>query len=383
MRIIVTGGGTGGHIIPALATLTYLTVDNHRIETLYIGSIRGLEAQIIPQHGFPFKSIATGKIRRSSRGRIGLLTQENIKDMFSVPLGFLQALRILNNFKPDVVFSTGGYVALPASIAAWCLGIPLIAHEQTTTIGLANRISSVFCTRFALSFGEARADLPRWVQKRSMVTGNPIRPETLAGSHVRAIARFACSDTDKVIFITGGALGAAVINQAVAAVATELLSKYTVIHQCGLRHLETLTSIKNTLPLHLQDRWKLVGFMDATTMADAWAIARLVVSRAGAGTVNESLILRKPMIFVPLVPTSRDEQTKNALRSVRLGVAQVIKQAECTGPALLHTITNILDHPNVLEKMATVTGDAPITDATSRICKLIAEVAGWNIAPTK
>lgn len=383
MRIIVTGGGTGGHIIPALSTLEYLKRHYSVVQTLCIGSKTGLESTILPQHGFLYKPIATGKLRRSSRGWIGLLTQENIADMLSVPLGFFQALRILHKFKPDVVFSTGGYVALPTSIAAWCLRIRLVVHEQTTTIGLANRISSIFCTRFALSFDEAGADLPSWVQKRSIVTGNPIRAETLAGSDLRAITRFACSDTDKVIFITGGALGAAVINQAVAAVATELLSNYTVIHQCGPKHLDALTTIKNTLPVHLQDRWKLYGFMDANTMADAWTIARLVVSRAGAGTVNESLILRKPMIFVPLVPTSRDEQTKNALRSVRLGVAQMIKQAECTGVALLGTITHILDDPDMLDKMRTGSGEVPIADADSRICKLIAEVAGWNIAPTK
>ena len=142
MKFVITGGGTGGHLVPALAVVDAIKRRDSSVEILFIGSTTGLEAEIVPNRGIAYKSIATGKLRRSSRGLLGMLTIANFRDMLAVPKGLIDAYRILCAYKPDVILSTGGYVAVPASIAAWLLRIPLVIHEQTTTIGLANRLSS-------------------------------------------------------------------------------------------------------------------------------------------------------------------------------------------------------------------------------------------------
>ena len=160
MKFVITGGGTGGHLVPALAVVDAIKRRDSSVEILFIGSTTGLEAEIVPNRGIAYKSIATGKLRRSSRGLLGMLTIANFRDMLAVPKGLIDAYRILRAYKPDVILSTGGYVAVPASIAAWLLRIPLVIHEQTTTIGLANRLCCAIAHTVALSFDIARDDLP-------------------------------------------------------------------------------------------------------------------------------------------------------------------------------------------------------------------------------
>jgi UDP-N-acetylglucosamine--N-acetylmuramyl-(pentapeptide) pyrophosphoryl-undecaprenol N-acetylglucosamine transferase len=375
MKFVITGGGTGGHLVPALAVVDAIKRRDSSVDILFIGSTTGLEAEIVPNRGIAYKSIATGKLRRSSRGLLGMLTIANFRDMLAVPKGLIDAYRILRTYKPDVILSTGGYVAVPASIAAWLLRIPLVVHEQTTTIGLANRLCCAIAHTVALSFDIARDDLPLRARAGAVLTGNPIRRETLSGSPVSAAARFGIPVDTPVLLITGGAQGARVINTAISDAISEITKTHFVIHQCGKQGIESLTAQRESLPDAIRDRWFLSAFLDVDSMADAWSVAQLVIARAGAGTVNEALILGKPMIFVPLEPSSRNEQLRNAERSVELGAAVIVRQSMCTGDALIKAICTILTTPGCIEQMATAAKGNAILDADIRITNILMEIA--------
>lgn len=371
MKFVITGGGTGGHLTPALAVIDAIKREHPSADILFVGSTTGIEAEIVPNRGIAYKSIATGKLRRSSKGLIGMLTMANLRDMFAVPKGLFDAYRILRAYKPDALLSTGGYVAVPASIAAWLLRIPVIIHEQTTTIGLANRLCCAIAHTVALSSELARTDLPKRAQTGAVITGNPIRQETLTGSRERASGRFGFPSDMPVLLVTGGAQGARVINQAVGDVIEELTRSHFVIHQCGKQGIEALTSLRDTKPDATKQRWFLSAFLDADAMADAWAAAQVVIARAGAGTVNEGLILGKPMIFVPLEPSSRDEQLRNAERSVALGAAVIVRQASCNGQSLRDALHAIIDKPGRTAQMEAAARGNAILDADDRIASLL------------
>lgn len=375
MKFVITGGGTGGHLSPALAVLDAIKRSEPSVEILFIGSTTGLEAEIVPNRGIAYKSIATGKLRRSSRGLLGMLTIANFRDMLAVPKGLIDAFRILRTYKPDAILSTGGYVAVPTSIAAWLLHIPLVIHEQTTTIGLANRLCCAIAHTVALSFEIARGDLPARARTGAVLTGNPIRKETLAGSSDRAAQRFGYPAELPVLLVTGGAQGARVINTAITDAITELTETHFVIHQCGKQGIDTLSAARDTLPESTRQRWVLSAFLDADAMADAWAAAQVVIARAGAGTVNEGLILGKPMIYVPLEPSSRDEQLRNAERCVELGAAQIVRQAACSGDALSAAVKSIVETPGRMEQMQTAAMGNATLDADERIAKLLISIA--------
>lgn len=375
MKFVITGGGTGGHLVPALAVVDAIKRRDSEVDILFIGSTTGIEAEIVPNRGIVYKSIATGKLRRSSRGLLGMLTIANFRDMLAVPKGLIDAYRILRAYKPDVVLSTGGYVAVPASIAAWLLRIPLVIHEQTTTIGLANRLCCAIAHTVALSFDIAREDLPARARAGAVLTGNPIRRETLSGSPESAATRFGIPVDTPVILITGGAQGARVINTAISDAIREITKTHFVIHQCGKQGFESLSAHRESLPAAIRERWFLSAFLDVDSMADAWSIAQVVIARAGAGTVNEALILAKPMIFVPLEPSSRNEQLRNAERSAELGAAVIVRQSACTGETLVKTLRTILETPGCIEQMAASAHDSAIFDADIRIANILIDIA--------
>ena len=375
MKFVITGGGTGGHLVPALAVVDAIKRRDSEVDILFIGSTTGIEAEIVPKRGIVYKSIATGKLRRSSRGLLGMLTIANLRDMLAVPNGLIDAYRILRAYKPDVVLSTGGYVAVPASIAAWMLRIPLVIHEQTTTIGLANRLCCAIAHTVALSFDIAREDLPARTRAGAVLTGNPIRRETLSGSPESAAVRFGIPLNTPVILITGGAQGARVINTAISDAIREITKTHFVIHQCGKQGLESLTAHRESLPESIRERWFLSAFLDVDSMADAWSVAQIVIARAGAGTVNEALILGKPMIFVPLEPSSRNEQLRNAERSAELGAAVIVRQSACTGETLVMALRSILDTPGCIGQMAASALGNAILDADIRIANILIDIA--------
>ncbi|WP_309711496.1 undecaprenyldiphospho-muramoylpentapeptide beta-N-acetylglucosaminyltransferase [Armatimonas sp.] len=346
MRVLVTGGGTGGHVSPALAVIQVLRKRDQTIVIRYVGSEAGIEAKLAREAGLEFVAVASGKLRRSSKGPLGLLTAANLRDALKVPQGFFQALKAVKEFKPDVVFATGGYVSVPAVLAAAMLRIPIITHEQTVTVGLANKINGRYAKRIALSFEGALDELPPGLRKKAFVTGNPVREAIFAGRTESAVSRFGFDPTDEClpcIYVTGGAQGSQILNNAVKEALPELLKQARVLHQCGEKDAESLLAYHTTLTPQQQRRWTVRPFIQTDEIGDAYALANLLVCRSGAGTVTEVCALGKPAVFVPLVPTSGDEQTRNAQRLVAGGAAVIVKQSECSGTTLLATILPLLD----------------------------------------
>ncbi len=382
LRILVTGGGTGGHTLPALATVEAIKelaesrLPGRLIHFLYVGSEKGLEARLAKEAGIDFVAIATGKLRRASTP-IKMFNRANLVDALRVPLGFFQALQTVKGFRPDVVFSTGGYVSIPAVFAAKLLGIPIIMHEQTVQIGLANRWSARIASRIALSYAESAAELSSDARKRSFVTGGVVRKTVLGGDSAKARLRYGF-DGDRadlpVVYITGGAMGSSVINRSVLESMAILTSECCIIHQCGrqreggVQDEDLLREAVLKLPEESKRRCFVTPFI-GDEIGDVYALADLIVGRSGAGTVGDACAVGKATVFIPLVPTGGDEQTKNAQRMVSAGASMIIKQSDVTGPLLSETIISLLRDRDKLKSM----GDAATKLSTPDAARVLAD----------
>jgi len=386
IRILVTGGGTGGHVSPALAVVQILRemaqAEGWQPVFRYIGSADGVEKRLAQEAGLDFVGVQSGKLRRAFSLR-GYFTRENLADLFRLPVGLVQSLWQVWKFRPAVVFSTGGYVSVPPVVAAGLLGVPVLTHEQTVQVGLANRIAARFASRIALSFEGAIEELPRRLRSKAFVTGNPVRRLIFGGNRDKAIVRFGFSPEDDdlpTIYVTGGARGARIINRAIEAVLPELLSHCRIIHQCGQQpegeeqDYDRLSAALEKLPAELNRRYFLARFI-GEEIGEVFALADLVVGRSGAGTVTEVSALGKPALFIPLVPTGGDEQTRNARRSVAAGAAVIIPNAELDGSRLLAELKTLLKDPSRLRTM----GQAALTlarpDAAKDLAQAVLELA--------
>ncbi|MEU6172936.1 UDP-N-acetylglucosamine--N-acetylmuramyl-(pentapeptide) pyrophosphoryl-undecaprenol N-acetylglucosamine transferase [Streptantibioticus parmotrematis] len=345
-RLIVTGGGTGGHTYPALTAIrtlqARLAADGGGLSVLWIGTADGLEARVAPAEGIEFHAVATGKIRRSANP-LKMVSPANVRDMARVPLGVAQARKVISDFQPDVVLATGGYVAVPAGLAArWCRR-PLVLHEQTVRLGLANRKLAASATRIAVSSPSTLPLLPEAVRPVAVVTGNPVRPEVFAGSADKAIAGLGLHGFDRrlpTVYVTGGAQGAQQINEVVRDALPWLLERANVVHQCGPAHVEALRQAASGIPEPLAGRYFVTGFVGAE-VADVLALADLVVCRSGAGTLAELTALGKPAVFVPLASSAGNEQAHNARHLEGAGAAVALlgdvtaeRLREAVGPLL-------------------------------------------------
>ena len=374
-RILVTGGGTSGHVSPALALIETLREMAPGAQFLYIGSHKGLERQLVEGAGVPFVAISTGKLRR-------YLSPENIVDQFRIPVGLAQSLYQIKRFKPDVVLATGGYVTVPPVVAAGLNKIPILIHEQTVQIGLANRINARFATRIALSWEGALHGLNARARAIAWVPGNPVRASIFGGDAATARAHFALSDENlPTIYVTGGSLGARVLNRAIEECLPQLLERARVIHQCGEQSAEKesdfdrLTRARLVLPEPLQKRYALSKFI-RDELRDILALADLVIGRAGAGTVTEMCAVGKAALYVPLVPTGGDEQTKNAQMAVNAGAARILRQSDCDGPNLLQAVEELLRDPKDLRAMGEGARKLAKPAAARDIARAVLELAG-------
>lgn len=387
IKILVTGGGTGGHVSPALAviqTLQQMALGaDWTPEFRYVGSRHGVEKGLVEAAGIPFVGVQSGKLRRASRLR-GLLTWKNLADAFRVPVGVAEAIREVRRFRPDVVLATGGYVSVPPVVAAGLLRRPVLIHEQTVQVGLANRIAARFASRIALTFEGAASDLPPNLRAKTFVTGNPVRAAIFGGDRARAVARFgfdAADDALPAVYVTGGALGAQSINRAVALALPGLLAVCRVIHQCGKQDGDRMAEVRAGLLPGQQRRYHVAPFVGAE-IADIFALADLVVGRSGAGTVTEVAAVGLPALFIPLVPTGGDEQTRNARRSVEAGAAALLPSKDLDGPRLLSALSALLSDPARLRAMGAAARTLATPDAARDLARAVLEMAGQVISPT-
>lgn len=378
-RLLVTGGGTGGHTYPALTTLRALQARLARsgtsVATLWAGTEDGLESRVAASEGIRFTPVATGKLRRSGNP-LGMLTATNMKDMARVPLGVAQARSIVSEFKPDVILSTGGYVAVPIGLAAGLLRRPLVVHEQTVRLGLANRVLARSATRIAVSSPSTLDLLPAAVIGRAVVTGNPVRAEVMTGEALKAVDALGLDSFDPdlpVLYVTGGAQGSVQINTLVAEALPWLLQRANVIHQCGPNNLQEMFDRTAQLPADLAARYRVLGFV-GPELPDVLALADVVVSRSGAGTIAELTALGKPSVLVPLPSAAGNEQAHNARRLQDLGAA-VALEGDVAAGNLREAIGPLLADDTRRGRMAHAARETGRPDAAERLVDVLLEVA--------
>lgn len=375
MRIVIAGGGTGGHTSAGLAVAAALRQRGCR-DIHWIGSRAGIEGRRVPEAGLPFHSIPVGKLRR-------YWDWQNVPDLaWRAPSGIASSWRLLRALRPSLLFATGGFVALPPAIAARALSIPIVVHEQTAVPGLANRIIGRFARRIAISFPSSGNEFSA---ERTVVTGNPLRPELSGGSRAAACQRFGLDPALAIVYVTGGAQGSHKINRTVGEVLPALLHHCQVIHQCG-DNLETadrswLERRAGALTDPLRRRYALVPHLGAE-LRDVYAAAELVIGRSGAGTVNECMHLGKPAIYIPLPGASGDEQTANARLVESAGGAILLPQISLTSAGLVDLVTRLLGDRAALAAMGERARMLAVPDAADRIARVIFEAAGAPVKPS-
>lgn len=321
-KIMMTGGGSAGHVTPNLALIPKLKELGYEIK--YIGSKDGIEKEIIQKENIPYFEISSGKLRR-------YFDLKNFSDPFKVAKGVMDAMKILSKEKPDVIFSKGGFVTVPVVMAASIKKIPVISHESDLTPGLANKIASPFCNKLCVTFPESIKYIKG---DKGVLTGTPIREDLLQGNRIKGKNFCNFKQEKKVLMIIGGSLGSKVINENVRNVVKELLKEFNIVHICGKGNLDE--SLKN-----------LEGYKQFEYISDelphVMSIADIVISRAGANTIFELLALRKPHILIPLsAAASRGDQVLNANSFEKSGFSKVIKEEELTGEVLLKAIEDIV-----------------------------------------
>ncbi|GAA2668844.1 undecaprenyldiphospho-muramoylpentapeptide beta-N-acetylglucosaminyltransferase [Nonomuraea recticatena] len=369
LRLLVTGGGTGGHTYPALTTLAALQRRRVPHDVLWVGTASGLEARITAEHGIPFQAITTGKLRRRPNLReLGT----NLADLFRIPLGVAQAIAHAARYKPDVVLSTGGYVAVPIGVAARLLRRPLVMHEQTTVVGLANRILARMATRIALSHESSLEYLPASVRDRAVVTGNPVRPELLHGDRAAAYDQFGLTFEVPLIYVTGGAQGSKQINTLITEILPRLLPYAQIIHQCGPAWIDQMRAI--ALPPHLAERYHPVPYV-GPELPDLFAAADVVISRSGAGTVSELTAIGKPSVLIPLIPSGGDEQRKNAGYLASAGAARALLEPGPSAELLLAELMPLLADPALRASMAEAAHKLGRVDAAEMLADVLLQSA--------
>lgn len=323
-RIVLTGGGTAGHVTPNLALLPRLKELGYDIH--YIGSYDGIERKLIEQYHIPYYGISSGKLRR-------YFDWKNFSDPFKVLKGYRQARALLKKLHPDVVFSKGGFVSVPVIMAAKHRKIPAIIHESDITPGLANKLAIPHAWKVCCNFPETLKYLPA---EKAVLTGSPIRKELLSGNRLRGLSYCQFKPDKPVILVIGGSSGSQFINEIVRGILPELLNKYQVLHLCGKGNLDN--SLNNT-----------AGYAQLEyanqELSDLFAAADIVISRAGANAICELLALRKPNILIPLsANASRGDQILNARSFERQGYSIVIEEEQLNSAVLSNAIRNLFEN---------------------------------------
>jgi len=345
MRIIVTGGGTGGHIYPALAMARGLKEARPEAEILYVGTRHGLEARIVPSTDIPFKGISGAGLKR---GRWA----QNLLALAQTAQGFIQAWKLLREFRPQVVVGTGGYASFPLCWAAGCQGIPVILHEQNAFPGLANRFLSRKARAVCLTFKEAAAYFPSKV--RTVVTGLPIRPEILKADRSRCRQELGLKEDTFCLLVVGGSQGARSINKAMLPVLSYWAGREGVFiwQMTGPREFEPYREQVKSSGIVLGKCGNIILEPYIYHMEKALAAADLVVGRAGASFLAEVLARGLPSILIPYPYAAGQHQEYNARAVAQGGAAVLIRDEELKGGRLLETINSLIANPQRLKYMA-------------------------------
>lgn len=361
MRILVTGGGTGGHIYPALAFIRYVQKIQPDSEFLYVGTHRGLENKIVPETGISFKTIKIQGFKRK-------LSLDNIKTVQLFVESIKRSKEILREFKPDVVIGTGGYVSGSVVYAAVRMKIPTIVHEQNSVPGITNKFLSRFADRVGICFPDAAQYFP---ENKTVLVGNPRAQEVVTSGKSEVLEQYGLLPDIPTVLIFGGSQGALKINQAVIQALPKFSQKeYQVLYASGDRYyneiVEKFDIEKINHNLSLQPYIK--------NMTDVMANVDLLIGRAGATSIAELTALGLPAILIPSPYVTNDHQTKNAQSLVNAGAVKMITDADLTGEKLVEAVDEIMGDPEKKAMMAKASRQEGIPDAAERLWSLVNEI---------
>ncbi len=355
-KILLTGGGSAGHVTPNMALIPSLKDLGYEIQ--YVGSYDGIEKKLIEELGIPYTGISSGKLRR-------YMSAKNLSDPFRVIKGYREAKKFIKSYRPDIVFSKGGFVSVPVVIAAKKYKIPVIIHESDMTPGLANKLAIPSATYVCHNFPETSEYLPA---DKSVLTGSPIRRELRQGSKIAGLDLCGFNANKPVIMVVGGSLGAKAINDALRDALPELLKTYQIVHLCGKGKTdESLMDIEG---------YKQFEYVKAE-MKDLFAMSDLIISRAGANAICEILALKKPNILIPLpAHASRGDQILNAASFERQCFSKVLAEEDVTTKNLIDTIHEVYNNK---QKYIDAMSESKTSDAVSTIINLIEDTVNKNM----
>lgn len=350
-KIVLTGGGTLGHVTPHLSLIPHLLQAGYEIH--YIGTEKGMEAEKIRSvPGVTYHAVQSGKLRR-------YFSWQNFIDPFKVIAGAFQSARLMGKIKPDVVFSKGGFVAVPVVFGAWLHRVPVVCHESDLTPGLANRLCAPFARKIATTFPECAQALG----PKAEMTGTPLRPELFRGSRARGLSLLGFDGSKPILLMMGGSSGAQAVNKALREALPRLTDKFDVAHICGKGNLDEA--------LQGMSGYRQLEFLDAE-LPDALACADLVLSRAGSNALCEFQALCKPMLLVPYPKgASRGDQILNAQSLQKRGLARVLLQEDMTTDTLVKALEKTWADR---EQLTAALHAAPPADGTERVLEMIEEV---------
>lgn len=317
-RIILTGGGTAGHVTPNLALIPKLQKEGWDVR--YIGSKTGIEKELIEEQKIPYYGISSGKLRRYK-------DIKNLTDPFRVLAGGAEALALIGKLKPDIIFSKGGYVTVPVVAAGWLKRVPVIIHESDITPGLANKLAFPFAKKICVNFPETLNYIPK---EKGILTGTPIREELFQGKAEKGLKLCGFNDTKPILMMMGGSLGSVAINTVLRKALPALLPAFNIIHICGKNNKDE--SLENTRG------YKQFEYVKEE-LPHLFAAADIFISRAGANSIAEILSLKKPNILIPLsARASRGDQILNARSFKKQGFSQVLEEESLTEETLIQMI---------------------------------------------
>ena len=344
--IVLTGGGTAGHVTPNLALIPELKKAGYNV--IYIGTENGMERGLVEKTGVEYHYVSTGKLRR-------YMSKDNFTDMFKVVKGIGEAKKLIKRLKPDIVFSKGGFVAVPVVLGAKFNGVPVIAHESDMTPGLANKIAMPFAKKICTTFPET----VKYIGKKGIHTGTPIRKELFEGDKEKGLKLCGFDNEKPVIMMMGGSLGSQKINKVLRAALTEITTGFQLVHICGKGNVDKSINIKG---------YKQFEYL-SEELPHVMSCADMVISRAGSNSISEFLALKKPALLIPLsAKASRGDQILNAQSFEKQGYCLVLNEEDMTPESLLKAIKELY---LAKDSLITAMAKSPASNGVENVMKVI------------
>ncbi len=366
-RVLIAGGGSGGHVFPALAVVSAIRRLNNRTRFLFVGSKEGIEAVSVPKAGLTFAAIPTGKWRR-------YLSVQNFFDLFRVSLGLISALRIIRDFKPDVIFAKGGYVAFPVALAGFLKGVPIIVHESDAVEGLANRLIGRVAKKVCFGFQVSP------LSPKSVFTGNPVREKMINWAKRYRLLGNKLKKPDfldqkmPLVLVLGGSQGAHRINLLVEALLPMVAKKAMVVHQTGSREFARYRQLKQRLKPELAKNYFPFEFLEEDGLSELLATSSLIITRSGANSLSEIALFGKPVILIPLSTAASNHQAKNAAYFKRRGGALVFDERKLNHNILARTVLSIIENKKRARGLAEKISRLGEEDAALKIAEIVLKV---------